>query len=244
MTHARHRETWELLKPDGRTPSIWLAAKAARLGVETLAQALQRVSQALLLEGKIPSGERGDDRFVREALCPKSEAAVQVKRHTAWCKLGQKTCSYLGEQGEGWVACRALGSKRQALTAPEVFNVAPNVPKPGTGKGALSGLLKILGPAALSGLVVWKTKEMEIERLRSKVPGTTNEQYQLIDAILKARRMTYSYDTTKKTFTLPGASIAIKPGGLVEFSDRRGRKTKAKKESLLGELFDFVERIV
>jgi hypothetical protein len=244
VIHARHQETWEILKPDGRTPSIWLAAKAARLGVDTLAQALRRVSQALRLEGKIPAGERGEDRFVREALCPNPEAAMQIKRHTAWCQLGQNSCPHLGEHGDGWIECRALGSHRQALTAPEVFNVAPNVPKPGTGKGSLSGLLKILGPAALTGLVVWKTKELEIERLRSRTPGTANEQYQLINAILKARRMTYSYDTSKRTFTLPGASIAIKPGGLVEFTDRRGRKTKAKKAELLSELFDFVERLV
>ena len=124
-----------------------------------------------------------------------------------------------------------------------MFNVAPNVPKPGTGKGALSNLLKILGPAALTGLVVWKSQEDKINRLRQRSPGTANEQYQLINSVLKARRMTYSYDTSKKVFTLPGASITLKPGGKVEFTDRRGRKTRATKENVLGALFEFIERI-
>jgi hypothetical protein len=238
----RAAETWELLKPDERPPSIWLAARAARLGAQTLADALRKVSQALLLEGKIPAGERNGDLFVRQALCPKPKAAVQVQRHTAWCKVGEKQCPYLGEQGEGWIECRALPQQREGLTSPDVFNVAPNVPKPGTGKGALSSLIKILGPAALTGLVVWKSQQQKIDRLR-KPPGTSNEQYQLINAVLKARRMTYSYDTSKKVFTLPGASIALKPGGKVEFTDRRGKKTKADKEKVLGALFEFVERI-
>ncbi len=239
----RAAETWELLKPDERPPSIWLAAKAARLGAQTLADALRKVSQALLLEGKIPAGERNGDLFVRQALCPRPDDAAQIQRHTAWCKLGERQCPNLGELGDGWIECQALQKERQGVSAPDVFNVAPNVPKPGTGKGALSGLLKILGPAALTGLVVWKSQEDKINRLRSRSPGTSNEQYQLIDAVLKARRMTYSYDTSKKRFTLPGASITLKPGGSVEFTDRRGRKTKAKQQDVLGALFDFIERI-
>lgn len=238
----RAAETWELLKPDERPPSIWLAARAARLGAQTLADALRKVSQALLLEGKIPAGERNGDLFVRQALCPQPDAAVQLQRHTAWCKLSGKTCPHLGEQGDGWIACKALAKKREGVSAPDVFNVAPNVPKPGTGKGALSSLLKILGPAALTGLVVWKSQQHKIDQLR-KTPGTSGEQYQLINAVLKARRMTYSYDTSKKVFTLPGASIALKPGGRVEFTDRRGKKTKATKENVLSALFDFIERI-
>jgi hypothetical protein len=237
----RAAETWDLLKPDERPPSIWLAAKAARLGAETLADALQKVSQALLLEGKIPAGERNGDRFVRQALCPKNEAAVQVQRHTAWCRLGDQKCPYLGEQDDDWIECRALPKAKEAVTAPRVFNVAPNIPKPGD-KGSLSGLLKILGPAAITGLLVWRSKEKEIEQLR-RTPGTTNEQYQIIDSILKARRMTYSYDTSKKVFTLPGASIALMPGGSVEFRDRKGRKTKANKNQVLTSLFDFIESI-
>jgi hypothetical protein len=239
----RAAETWELLKPDERPPSIWLAAKAARLGADTLAKALRKVSQALLLEGKIPAAERNGDRFVREALCPKPEAAVQRQRHTAWCKQGAGQCPYLGEEGEDWIECKALQQKREGVSAPQVFHVAPNVPKPGTGKGSLSGLLKLLGPAALTGLVVWKSQEQKIERLRSRVPGTSNEQYQLIDAVLRARRMTFSYDTSKKVFSLPGASITLKPGGMVEFKDRRGRKTKAPKSDVLSALFEFIERI-
>lgn len=194
------------------------------------------------MEGKIPAGDRNGDRFVRQALCPKNESAVQLKRHTAWCKLGEQRCPYLREEGEDWIECGALPKGRQGVSAPEVFNVAPNVPKPGTGKGSLSGLLKILGPAALTGLTVWKAKELEIEKLR-KPPGTASAQYQLIDAILKARRMTYSYDTAKKMFTLPGASIALMPGGNVEFTDRQGKKTKAGKQQVLSALFDFIERI-
>lgn len=235
-------ETWNLLKPDERPPSIWLAARAVRLGAQTIADVLQKVSQALLLEGKIPAGERNGDRFVRQALCPEHESAVQLQRHTAWCKLGQKQCPRLGEQDDDWIECRALPTAREGVTAPKVFNVAPTVPKPGTGKGSLSGLLKILGPAALTGLMVWRAKEKEIEKLRQP-PGTTNDQYQIINAVLKARGMTYSYDTSKKEFRMPGASIALLPGGTVEFTDRKGRKTKANKQQVLSALFEFIESI-
>lgn len=240
--HNRAAETWNLLKPDERPTSIWLAARAARLGAQTLSAALRKVSQALLLEGKIPAGERNGDRFVRQALCPKNEAAVRLQRHTAWCRMGEKQCPYLGEQSDDWIECKALPTAREGVTAPRVFNVAPNLPKPGTSKSSLSSLLKILGPAAITGLLVWRSKEKEIEQLR-KTPGTANEQYQIINSILKARRMTYSYDTSRKVFSMPGASIALLPGGAVEFTDRKGRKTKANKHQLLGALFEFIESI-
>jgi hypothetical protein len=156
--------------------------------------------------------------------------------------MGEQKCPHLGEESDDWIACKALSTAREGVTAPRVFNVAPTTPKPGTGKGSLTGLLKIMGPAALTGLLVWKAKEKEIEKLRQP-PGTANDQYQIINAILKARGMTYSYDTSKKVFRLPGSSIALLPGGTVEFTDRKGRKTKANKQQVLSALFEFIESI-
>jgi len=241
--YNRIADTWELLKPDGRSPSIWLAAQAIRLGADSLSSALRKVSQALRLEGKVPAVHRGEETFVRLALCPSIKSAVKTARHTAWCEEQYGRCKFLGEVGDGWVECKALpraeGSAREGADYWWDFKNQTQTDKP---KSTLTSLLKMLGPAALVGLSVWKAKEKQIDMLR-KPPGTTNEQYNVIAAVLKARRLTFSYDTSKKVFQLPGASISLKPGGGAEFQDRQGRVMKATKKDMLTKLFEFVESI-
>lgn len=245
---CRATETWKLLRPDGRPPSIWLAARVVRLGAGSLAQALQKVSQALRLQGKIPASARGKEAVVRLELCPAPKAAAHVERHTAWCRSSEATCPHLEKVGDGWIECaelkRQLAKHREGVRIPQdeySWDVKHDtkVDKP----SGLKGLLTVLGPTVLTGLLVWKLKDREIDRIKKQVTRSPNDQHALIKSVLDARRMTYSYDTSKKVFILPGASITLLPGGGAEFRDRRGKKTKATKSNLLSVLFDFVERI-
>lgn len=286
-TRTLASEIWGLLVPNERPPSIWLAAKVSRLGETDLPSALTRISLILHKHGLIPSSSRGEgdmmtEVVVRDALCPDHNAAMQVRRHTAWCKLKGQTCSNLAKYGEGWVKCKALD---QGDAEGEVvpFNPAPDQkepyppggklppdsgrslpqlnrelqrtvkdePKPKGAawwdiqqpteepkqKGGLSGLLKILGPAALTGLAVWKMKEREIEMMK-RPPNTSSDAYTIVKNVLKSYGLTYAYDTDTLTFKLQRGTITLdrKGGARMEGKGKRMRATKA---NLLDKVFEF-----
>jgi hypothetical protein len=230
-------EIWGLLVPNERPPSIWLAAKINRLGgCDDLPSALTRVSLILHKHGLIPSSSRGEgdatEVVVRDALCPDHEAAVQTRRHTAWCKLKGQVCPHLAKYGDGWAKCKALDQQREGawwdLQQPK------EEPKQ---KGGLGGLLKILGPAALTGLAVWKMKEREIAMLK-RPPNTSSDAYSIVKNVLKSYGLTYAYDTDKLMFKLQRGTITLDRKGGARM-EGKGKKMRATKANLLDKVFEF-----
>jgi hypothetical protein len=154
----------------------------------------------------------------------------------------ERTCPHLLEEGEDWIACDALGvAPHDHETQAGLFDVSRAVPQQ---KSFLSTLLRILGPAALTGLVVWKAREKEIAQLRQKPVSATGKQYNIVNTLLKSQGLTYSYDTSTRTFGLEKGSIKLtSDGGAVLFDKPKGRKLVATPEDLLSKLFQFLPRV-
>lgn len=254
-------EIWGLLKPDEKPPSIWLAVKARKLGCSSLPEALLRVSQSLLKQGKIPAVIRGKDVLVRQQLCPSSEDAVATKRHTVWCQVKSQKCQYLKGTGDDWVKCGALGLDREGWD-PQLVDVVlddyppkkadllmdtlprgpldTSTPSKDPKKSTLSGILKILGPAVLTGLGVWHQMQRREKALRRRMdPASRDPQYDFVRVVLKANRKTFSYDTSTRTFKFPKGSIKLTPRGGAVFV-HQGKRFTATKKDFDDSLFNFV----
>jgi hypothetical protein len=235
-------DTWERLKPDGRPTTFWLAARTVKLGCDSLTCALNKITEALGRAGKIPASIRQQEAVVRSALCPDHSSALLLKRHTAWCRRMDRTCPHLLEEGDDWVSCDALGvAPHDHETQAGLFDVSRAAPQQ---KSFLSSLLKILGPAALTGLVVWKAKEKEIATSRQKPVSATGKQYNIVNSLLKSQGLTYSYDTSTRTFGLEKGYIKLtSDGGAILFDKPKGRKLVATPDDLLSKLFQFLPRV-
>ena len=252
-------QTWGLLKPNGRPLSFLAATRLTRLGCDTVACGARLLGTALNLEGKLPAVERNGELLVREALCPSPDDAVKVKRHTAWCRRGGQECPHLDDEGDGWVACARLGTgdegtgdEREAFD-PAIVDIAltPQEKKGGywwdldTSKkqeskpsSKLSDLLKMVAPAALAGLAIWRAKEKQIAMLR-RTPGTGDRQYKMVRSVLKAYKKAHTYNTDTRTFKMGRASIELQSNGGALFTAKNGRKTRVKKGKVLDFLFEF-----
>ena len=239
LRHAS--DTWERLKPNGRPINFLLAARAVRLGCDSLTCALSKIGEALGRSGKIPASVREQEAVVREALCPDHSATLLMKRHTAWCRRMDRTCPHLLDEGPDWVSCDALGvAPHDHETQAGLFDMTKVAPKE---KGFLFSLLKILGPASLAGLAVWKAKEEEISQLRQKA-GVSGKQYNIVNSVLKSQGFTYSYDTSTRIFGLEKGSIKLTPdGGAIMFDKLKGRRLVATPDDILSKLFQFLPRV-
>lgn len=238
-------EIWGLLVPNGRPPSIWLAAKINRLGgCESIPSALTKISQILHKNGLIPASHTEDESqvVVRDALCPDHDAALQVKRHTAWCKLKGSTCPNLMKYGENYAKCKALLQERQGSGYWwDLKNQQQQKKEPEKKRGGLSTLLMILGPAAITGLTVWKMKEREIEMMR-RPPNTSSDAYDIVNNILKAHGLTFAYDTDTMTFKLQKGTITLTKQGGASMQGR-GKRMKATKRDLMDKVFEFASAL-
>jgi hypothetical protein len=150
----------------------------------------------------------------------------------------------LKAEGEDWVQCDALGvAPHEHETQAGLFDTPKTLvaPKP---TSFLSTLLKILGPASLVGLAVWKAKENELAKLRQQTKNVKSLQYNVINNVVKSQGFTYSYDTSTRTFGFEKGSIKLTAdGGAVMFDKPKGRKLVATPDNLISKLFQFLPRI-
>lgn len=228
-------DLWKTLKPDRHV--LWATARAAQLGCASLETAAELARQALGRDGELPATVRTNEVAVREQLCPRPQAAVTVRRGTAWCRKANKICKHLLEAKDDWVKCALVGKSRKAAYWWDVGSGGGGTtPKQDEG-GMLSKMVKMLGPALLGGLVGLYAKERKLNTLKQR-GKPIDERYSLVSAILKSQGVAFGYNKGTRTFEMPKAKVKLTKDGALMTGPGVTMRTKNKK--LTDDLFKFI----